>query len=93
MAYEKFKSDKVTEMRELIRAKIDKENTFQPNLMDAGKEGGKRAAGQVHERLYEEWTKKRATADNIIAESVEKRPSSKTSTIKQKLTTYSRKNS
>lgn len=59
----------------MIRAKIDKENTFQPNLAEVGsKEMGKRGAGQVHERLYEEWSKKRATADNIIAESVEKRP-------------------
>ena len=36
LQYERYKTDKVNEMREMIKAKTDKENTFQPNVINNG---------------------------------------------------------
>lgn len=73
-------------MRSLISAKLDKQNTFQPNIQ--GNIAEKTHDPHVHDRLYEDF-RKRSTKENITNQSVDKLGDSKKKS-KRKLETYSR---
>lgn len=90
MRYERKKEDKVSQMREMILRRIDKQNTFQPSLIANNRRDDKRK-DNVHNRLYEESTRRLGVKENSVEFKNNQRRNQ--STTQRKITTFSRKGS